>query len=192
MSYITGYKTRNTKFLSLFFLFIILGFAIFPSIVSATTPGDISVKEAHLIIPKIGVDAVIKDMGITLDGVMAVPNNTVDVGWFSLGTRPGQTGSAVIGAHNELNSKLGVFAHLSELKVGDTLSVVDVDGISISFIVRKIHTYSATDTNSGIFQSTNGVHLNLVTCSGAWNPSTKTHTTRLVVFTDMIETVNKS
>jgi LPXTG-site transpeptidase (sortase) family protein len=175
------------KFTSLFFLLLILGFAAFPPVVLAAVQGAGPAKEAHLIIPKIGVNAAIKDMGIASDGTMAVPDNTVDVGWFSLGTRPGQTGSAVIGAHNELSSKPGVFAHLNKLKVGDTLSVVNADGTSISFKVRQIRTYNATDTNSGIFQSASGTHLNLVTCSGAWNPVTKTHTTRLVIFTDMIQ-----
>ena len=94
----------------------------------------------------------------------------------------------VIGAHNLFNSKPGVFALLSELKKGDVLSVTDTDGTSIYFIVRDIRTYNALDTDTGIFESVDGgIHLNLITCSGAWDPKTKSHTKRLVIFTDAVQ-----
>ena len=140
--------------------------------------------EAHL---KIEVDAVIKDMSVTSDGVMEVPSNRIDIGWFSFGTRPGKTGSAVIGGHNRFDSKSGVFVNLNQLEKGDVLSVVDAKGFSTSFVVRDMHIYDATDTNTGIFESQSGVHLNLITCSGDWNPLTKSYTKRLVIFTDVVQ-----
>lgn len=149
------------------------------------------IPEAYLKIPRIGVNAVIKSMGVTSDGVMLVPGNRFDVGWFSLGTRPGQTGSAVIGGHNRWASKPGVFANLNQLKIGDVLSVVDTNGIPTSFMVKDMRIFDAKDTNSGIFDSDSGVHLNLITCTGTWDPSTKTYTKRLVVFTDAVQVVNK-
>lgn len=141
--------------------------------------------QAHLKIPKIGVNTVIKEMGVTSDGAMAVPGNRVDVGWFSLGTRPGQVGSAVIGGHNRFDGDGAVFADLNQLERGDVLSVVDAKGVSTSFVVRDMRTYDATDTNTGIFESESGAHLNLITCSGVWDPVTKTSTQRLVIFTDV-------
>lgn len=150
------------------------------------------ISEAHLKIPRIGVDAVIKDMGLTFDGAMAVPGNSIEVGWFSLGTRPGDIGSAVIGGHNNWDSKAGVFADLNQLQKGDVLSVVDAKGVSVSFVVRDIRTYDATDTNTGIFDSKSGVHLNLITCSGGWDPLTKSATKRLVIFTDMVQATNEN
>ncbi len=186
MSYFTHHKIFKANLVSLFFIFVILGLAVLPPVVLAATPTTPKITDAHLKIPKIGVDATILDMGVTPDGAMAVPNNTIDVGWFSFGTRPGEIGSAVIGAHNRLHSKPGIFARLGELKKGDIVSVVDVHGVSISFVVRDIHTYDAQDTNTGIFESASGVHLNLITCTGAWDSKTKTHTKRLVIFTDMI------
>jgi len=148
--------------------------------------GAKAAANARLQIPEIGVDVPIKDMGLTPDGAMAVPGNRVEVGWYSLGTRPGQTGSAVIGAHSRWASKPGIFAHLDQLRKGDTLSVIDANGTTILFVVRDIRTYDATDTETGIFQSQSGIHLNLITCSGAWEPSMKTYATRLVIFTDAV------
>jgi len=65
--------------------------------------------------------------------------------------------------------------------------IIDASGAPITFVVRDTHTYDATDTNTGIFASESGAHLNLVTCSGDWNPATKNYTKRLVVFTDSIQ-----
>jgi LPXTG-site transpeptidase (sortase) family protein len=144
------------------------------------------VPGVHLKIPIINVDAVIKDMGVTAEGAMAVPGNRVDVGWYSLGTRPGQMGSAVIGGHNVWKSGAGAFARLDELKKGDLVSVVDAKGEVTAFVVRDMHTYDATDTKTGIFASKSGAHLNLITCSGAWDSLTKSYTKRLVVFTDVV------
>ena len=139
---------------------------------------------AHLIIPKIYVDAMIEDMGYTADGAMAIPNNGIDVSWFSPGTLPGDIGSAVIGGHNVWNGP-AVFKNLDQLIVGDTLTVVDANGIATSFIVREIRMYNPADDATDIFYSQIGVHLNLITCSGDWDPSTKSYTKRLVIFTDL-------
>jgi len=141
--------------------------------------------DAHLQIPSIQVNAVIKDMGLTSDGAMAIPDVRADVGWYSSGTRPGETGSAVIGGHARWGRGAGVFDHLDQLIKGDVLSVVDVKGISTTFVVRETRTFDATDTNSGIFASESGIHLNLITCSGVWDPKTNSYTKRLVIFTDV-------
>lgn len=189
MSYITYNKhiKSNAKYISRFLAIIILGFLMLPVIASAIGSTVVpEISEARLKIPEIGVDAVIKNMGVTSEGAMAVPNNNIDVGLFSFGTQPGEKGTAVIGAHNQLNSKPGVFARLDEIKKGDILSVINTSGTSIYFIVRDIRTYDALDTDTGIFESVNGIHLNLITCSGTWDSKTKSHTKRLVIFTDAI------
>jgi sortase A len=149
-------------------------------------------SEARLIIPSIKVDAVIKDMGVTSGGAMAVPNNRQDVGWYSSGTRPGELGSAVIGGHNRWDSTDAVFDHLNQLAVGDLLSVRDAKGVSTHFVVSGMQTFDATDENSGIFASKSGIHLNLITCSGTWDPITKSYTKRLVIFTNAYQDAIKS
>lgn len=165
-------------------------FAVFPFGVYAAVPVKKTVQkkpEAHLLIPKIKLDVVIQDSGLTKEGVMAVPNSNTDVGWFSLGTRPGQEGSAVIGGHNRWRGKPGAFVRLDQLKKGDALSVVNAKGHSVSFMVREMRTYDAKDFDNEIFLSASGAHLNLITCSGVWDPLTKSYTTRLVIFTDLIQ-----
>ena len=50
----------------------------------------------RLTIPKIKVDATIKSLGLTSNGNMDTAKGPYDVGWFNLGPRPGEIGSAVI------------------------------------------------------------------------------------------------
>lgn len=140
---------------------------------------------ARLNISSIGVTASIQDMGMTPEGAMAVPDNTVEVGWYSPGTRPGNTGSAVIGAHNRWNNSVGVFSRLEELNTGDIVTVIDAQNVSMSFVVRETRVYNPTDDATEVFTSAGGSHLNLITCSGTWDPTTNTYTKRFVVFTDL-------
>ncbi len=145
--------------------------------------------ESHLIIPEIHVNATIKSLGETSAGAMAVPANRTDVGWFNLGAIPGETGSAVIGGHNYWNGS-GVFARLDELVAGDSLSVVDAKGVLTTFVVRETRLYKPTDDATDIFTSDSGSHLNLITCAGVWDTSTKSYTKRLVVFADEVPNVS--
>ncbi len=175
-------QQAKISILLLVVLFSLFGFQE----VSAKTLVKTPIKaEAHLIIPRIKVNAVIKDMGVTLKGAMAVPSNRIDVGWYSSGTRPGLTGSAVIGGHNYWNNGTGVFKNLDKLQIGDAMTVIDAKGVSKTFVVRDMRTFDALDPDSGIFVSQNGIHLNLITCSGTWNPATKSYTNRLVIYTDL-------
>lgn len=139
----------------------------------------------RLTIPVINVNADVQYVGITLKGEMDVPSNTVDVGWFKPGPRPGENGSAVIAGHfTGENGKLGVFADLSKLKEGDILYIEDDKGTSTVFVVRESRTYDPGYADE-VFSSSDGAHLNLITCDGVWNEAKKSYNKRLVIFADL-------
>ena len=141
----------------------------------------------RLNIPKINVDAAIIPLGVTKSGAMDAPAGPKDVGWFNLGTRPGNIGSAVIDGHYGYwkDGEGSVFDDLNKLRKGDELQVKDDKGATIIFIVRKILTYSQTAGTADIFSSNDGKsHLNLITCEGDWNSTQKTYSNRLVIFAD--------
>lgn len=143
----------------------------------------------RLKIPTINVDAAIQNVGLTANGTMEVPTNTTDVGWFDLGPRPSQVGSAVIAGHfNGPDGGTGVFANISKLKLGDKIYIEDTQGISQVFVVQGSVAYTPGYADQ-VFGSRDGKHLNLVTCDGVWDENKKTYTKRLVVFTDL-ETQN--
>lgn len=139
----------------------------------------------RLVIPKINIDAAVQSVGITPQGIMGVPSNIADVGWFDLGPFPGEKGSAVIAGHlNGKNGDAGVFAHLDKLHKGDTLYVETNTGQTIAFIVKKSRLYSPGYANT-VFSPNGKAHLNLITCDGTWNSKKESYSKRLVVFADI-------
>ena len=117
---------------------------------------------------------------------MAVTVGPVDVAWYDLGPRPGESGSAVIAGHDGWKDGIAaVFDKLSALAVGDKIYVDDRQGSTTVFVVRDIETYGKSQNDSLVFNSNDGEsHLNLITCEGTWNASEQSYSNRLVVFAD--------
>ncbi len=141
----------------------------------------------HLNIPKIKVDAIIEQVGLTADQLMGVPKEIANAAWFNLGPRPGENGTAVIDGHFGWRGKLAVFDDLYKLERGDKVYVEDENGLRTTFIVREIKTFKENDYPLEVFNSKdNKPHLNLITCEGVWNKGEKSYSNRLVVFTDKV------
>jgi LPXTG-site transpeptidase (sortase) family protein len=167
---------------------------------SATLPVPNSMKQAssqtsqqedlglpiRLTIPKINVDAPVEIVGLAPDGSMGVPKGPIDVGWFDLGPRPGDIGSAVIAGHEGWKDGISaVFDNLHNLVKGDKIYVEDETGTTTIFVVRELRIYGQNDNASDVFASSDGkAHLNLITCEGVWNTTEKSYTSRLVIFAD--------
>lgn len=139
----------------------------------------------RLKIPKINADSAIEYMGITPSGIMDSPKGPLTAGWFKYGTRPGEIGSAVIDGHSGWkNNKPALFDDLYKLKKGDKIYVENSNG-TVTFIVREVKTYNPKADASNVFNSNDGKsHLNLITCTGIWDIVKKSHSDRLIVFTD--------
>jgi LPXTG-site transpeptidase (sortase) family protein len=148
---------------------------------SDTTPVRIS-------IPKIGVDTQIEQVGITKKGNIATPSNFSEVGWYKYGSLPGETGSAVLAGH--VDNGLGlpaVFSRLNELKNGDEIIIFTEKGNQLRFWVLDKKEYDYNATVEKIFTDKSGKFINLITCTGRWLESQKTHDKRLVVNAVLIE-----
>lgn len=137
-------------------------------------------------IPSIDVDAPVVPVGRTNAGAMDVPKKPMDTGWYRLGPKPGEKGSAVIAGHRGFRSGPAVFDNLHKIKIGDKVYTEDEKGRELVFVVRDISTYKATDQVPDIWEKNDVAHLNLITCFGRWNRLTRTSDERLVVFTDLV------
>lgn len=139
----------------------------------------------YLRIPKINVEADVVEVGLTPYGNMGVPKSAFDIGWFNLGSRPGELGSSVMTGHfNSKDGKAGVFFDLYKLKTGDKLYVEDANKIITVFVVRESRIYDSGYAEE-VFSSNDGFHLNLVTCDGVWDGVKESYSKRLVVFADI-------
>lgn len=141
----------------------------------------------RLIIPKIKVNANIQFLGVNKKGEMEVPSNNVDVGWFQLGSVPGEKGSAVFDGHfNGVDGGSGVFASLDKLVKGDKIFVENAKGSLLTFVVRDSRVYNP-GYSEDVFGQNDGAYLNLITCDGLWDKATNGYNKRLVVFAELEE-----
>jgi sortase (surface protein transpeptidase) len=156
----------------------------FSSPTSTATP---TANPMHLLIPAIGVNALVESVGVQSNGDLATPTGSPweDVGWYNGGPRPGERGSAVIDGHVDRPGGLpAVFWYLRNLKVGDTVQVSDSAGNTLQFHVTRLAFYRPQEAPlQDIFGNQGGTYLNLITCAGDWIPSQHQTTLRLVVYT---------
>jgi sortase A len=143
---------------------------------------------SRLLIPKIDVDTEVQHLGVTASGNMAAPSNFTDVSWYKFGAVPGAKGSAVMAGHEDNALSLdGVFKHLGDLAIGDSVFVVDEGGNRLEFKVveKAIYEYDNSPTER-IFNKSDKARLNLITCAGDWLPEAKTNDKRLVIYTELV------
>jgi LPXTG-site transpeptidase (sortase) family protein len=140
----------------------------------------------RITIPAIDLNASIEKVALAADGTMDVPKYFLNTGWYELGPRPGELGSAVIAGHVDwINGATAVFANLYKLQAGDKIAVQDDKGAIISFVVRESRKYDAAADATDVFISNDGkAHLNIITCDGSWDKNINQYSKRLIVFTD--------
>lgn len=150
---------------------------------------QVNLLPSRMIIPKLDIDTNVQLVGITKKGLMAVPTNFTDVGWYQYGTVPGDEGSAVIAGHETDNlSRLAIFGNLNELESGDEFYIVQEGGKKLTFKVRRkeIIPYDIQGPKlEEIFNRKGGRYLNLITCAGEWLPEAKTNDKRLVIYAEL-------
>lgn len=169
--------------------------AAFAPAITATNPSALDsfsrspasatpITPAVLTIPALGVTAAVERVGKKADGTMAAPTTFGDVAWYALGARPGETGNAVIAGHvNNALTSAGVFEHLSDIKIGDTVTVADASGKTLDYFVAKIDEYAADQAPAATVFATEGPsQLVLITCDGDWVASAHSFSKRLVVY----------
>lgn len=148
-------------------------------------------KPIHLVIPSIGVDTAIEEVGIDASGNLETPkiHYLDDVGWFDEGPKPGEPGSAVIDGHlDRPGGAPAVFWNLRYIQVGALVMVTDESGKTRTFQVTRVASYPPTQAPlQDIFGNTGGTFLNLITCTGTWIPSEHQTTLRFVAYTSLVQ-----
>jgi LPXTG-site transpeptidase (sortase) family protein len=136
---------------------------------------------SRLLIPRIGVDAAIESRGLDPNRNLSRPLDFNDVAWFNQGPAPGQPGNALINGHVDWWTGDAVFTHLSELRQGDSLTVVRADGTRSSFTVTGSRILGATTRDGGLFAPAQQATVTLITCFGWWDPRLGSAGKRLLV-----------
>lgn len=155
-----------------------------PQAVSTTLKPGLPLR---LIIEKIKVSAPVENVGLTQSGDMGVPSQANKVGWYEHGPRPGELGAAVLDGHVDgMKGEPDIFADLHKLQKGDTFQVIDDTGTTSSFVITDTRTYNQEEKPAEVFTASVGMHVNLITCAGAWDKKQHRFTKRLVVFGEKV------
>jgi sortase (surface protein transpeptidase) len=138
-------------------------------------------RPTQLVIPALGVNAVVESVAVDAQGRMGTPSQPDHVAWYDPGAAPGDPGNAVIDGHLDWTSGPAVFWHLSRLHAGDQVTVVRADGTQVRFVVDSSTQVPFDARTNDLFTRTGPPALSLVTCAGAWDRARSTYLTRLVV-----------
>lgn len=142
----------------------------------------------YLKIPKLGVDARVKSLGVNNKNQLSAPYSIYDAGWYNASAHPGDSGSlgaVVMDGHVHGPTRPGVFVGLKNLSAGDTIQIVSGDNQVFNYKVIRVQNYDAASINMGMMMASAqpGVQgLNLITCGGPYNHQTGEYSERTVVF----------
>lgn len=152
---------------------------------TASTSQDTFVP-ARLAVPSVGISANVERVGKGADGSMATPSSFTNVGWYAMGARPGEPGSAVFDGHvNNALTTAGVFANLAKVREGDYVTVTDQRGRTLVYKVDRIEELAFDAPTDPIFTTSGPSQLVLITCDGEWVQDSHQFNKRLVVFASL-------
>jgi hypothetical protein len=136
---------------------------------------------AQLLIPTLDVHRAVESVGVNRYGMMNLPVNGWNAGWYGAGPIPGAPGDAVIEGHAGFPNQPMIFGKLSTLAAGAQVVVVLADGSKRLFVVVSKASYPVGSAPAGMGEPYGMPRLTLVTCSGDFDDATKTYSRRQVV-----------
>ena len=150
---------------------------------AAPSPPAPTPVPVRLEIPDLGVDAHVVPVGVDADGALAVPEDPQQVGWYRWGSVPGEAGATVLAGHVDTHEDgAGALVDLASLGAGTTVRVTSSDGGVAQFQVASRHAYLKADLPAEeVFARTGDPRLELITCGGDFDRTTRSYAENVVV-----------
>lgn len=140
----------------------------------------------RLVIPAIGVDTGLIDLGLKADGAMQVPADGSTAGWYTESPTPGERGPAVLAAHVDWNGAKGVFYDLHRSRPGDRVRVERADGRTAAFTVRRVAQYPKDRfPTEEVYGDVDTAQLRLITCGGSFDHAARSYRSNIVVYAEL-------
>lgn len=138
---------------------------------------------SKVVIPAIGVDAPMIELGLNPDDSLEVPAKAEETGWWSGGAFPGETGTAVIAGHVDSTAGPAVFFRLGDLAAGDAIQVTDRDGRAARFVVERTESVPKDSfPTRRVYERTSEPSLRLITCTGDFAQRSGHYVSNLIVY----------
>ena len=158
-----------------------------PAVPVAPTEATTTSPPVRLLIPAIGVESDLMELGLQADGSLEVPPAGFPAGWFTGAPAPGATGPAVMAGHVDWEGSPGVFYDLRLLEPADEITVTRADGSSVVFAVVSVEQFDKTAfPTDAVYGELDHAGLRLITCGGAFDPGERSYTDNIVVFADLV------
>jgi sortase (surface protein transpeptidase) len=153
-----------------------------PNWANPTDDGAPVAKPVRLRIPAIGVDSPVVDIGVDAAGVLVPPPTADQVGWFTGGPAPGDTGPALLAAHVDSRAGPGVFFRLIDLRAGDQISVERADQTSVAFtVVSTSRVPKSAFPTELVYAPLPVPMLRLITCGGTFDRAAHSYRDNVIV-----------
>ncbi|MEO8519569.1 MAG: class F sortase [Dermatophilaceae bacterium] len=151
----------------------------------SSRPAALVPPPTRLRLPRLHVDATVLPVSVGIDGLLGVPANPRQLGWWSGSARPGlASGSVVIDGHvDSATLGLGAFFRLSEARPGDEIVLENATGESSGYTVVARRSYAkASLPVAEVFAMDVPPRLVLLTCGGAFDQATHHYADNIVVY----------
>jgi hypothetical protein len=146
--------------------------------VAAEAPPPVGVT-----VPRLGVQRQLVRLRTDAAGVLQVPEDPEDVGWWRDGPAPGEAGPAVLVGHVDSYEGGAVFFRLRELEPGDVVEVLRADRSVVAF---EVYASEAVPKDAfpteRVYGPTQGAELRVITCGGSFDEKTRSYTENVVVY----------
>lgn len=131
-----------------------------------------------------GQRAPVDAVGLDDERLVIIPDDVRRAGWYEPGVEPGSdVGSAVLVGHvDDRTQGLGSFAVLRELSAGDEVTVRTASGEQLVYDVLSLEQFAKQEVPMERLFTRSGPHrLVLISCAGAFDPSTGSYADNVVV-----------
>ncbi|MDQ4038391.1 MAG: sortase [Actinomycetota bacterium] len=142
------------------------------------------IAPVQVIIPSIGVDSPLVNLGLNADGTLEVPADYDKAGWFTGGNYPGDPSGppGLIAGHVDDYTGPAVFYDLTKLVAGDEVHVVRADNTVAVFVVSVTATYPKSEFPAAeLYAPVEGSEIVLITCTGEFNQNARSYVDNFVV-----------
>lgn len=142
----------------------------------------------RLVIPRLGVNAPVRSVGLDRKGAIEVPpvGNPNLVGWYRSGPTPGEAGPAIMLGHKDTRSGGAVFNRLDEIRNGDVIEVHRKDGIIAVYTVGGLEqAEKSVFPTQRVYGRSPTPQLHLITCGGVYNRATGHYTDNVIAYATM-------
>lgn len=136
-------------------------------------------------IPAIDAVSSLIPLGLNPDRTIQVPplSKPMQAGWYALGPRPGEVGSAVIIGHIDGTKGRGIFFNLPRMRQGNEILITSKDGIVVRFVAALVEQVPKSAFPSDrVYGSTGRPELRLITCGGSFDRARRSYHDNIIVY----------